>query len=360
MSSCCSSMASAGRMRWRLVLERMLHTISQPWMSPQGDFNVDVQYGRRVVSGRRHEYRDLVETRRPGDVSRQGKRPQQFSVLHSRAERAHHGTAGAGEQIASRVGASSSSRCTTSLRVDMRTRRITGAEALIRWHASDRRSHAAVAIYSCRGRNRFDRADRQVVLRAACAQNKAWQDAGLPPFVVSVNVSVRQFRQDNLVQTIAEVLRDTGLEARYLEVGAHRKRGHARRRAIHRHARPAQRPGRANRARRLRHRLFQPELSETAARSIDSKWTARSCRTSVTTTTTRPSCRAIIALGHNLGLKVVAEGVETEQQIDFLRANQCDELQGYYFGRPMPGEEFMRVLLDLKAPEEGTDLFLRR
>jgi EAL domain-containing protein (putative c-di-GMP-specific phosphodiesterase class I) len=55
--------------------------------------------------------------------------------------------------------------------------------------------------------------------------------------------------------------------------------------------------------------------------------------------------RTIIALGHNLGLKVVAEGVETEQQIDFLRANHCDELQGFYFGRPLPGDEFMRAFL---------------
>ena len=54
--------------------------------------------------------------------------------------------------------------------------------------------------------------------------------------------------------------------------------------------------------------------------------------------------RTIIALGHNLGLKVVAEGVETEQQLEFLRANHCDELQGYYFGMPMPGSEFIEVL----------------
>jgi EAL domain-containing protein (putative c-di-GMP-specific phosphodiesterase class I) len=54
--------------------------------------------------------------------------------------------------------------------------------------------------------------------------------------------------------------------------------------------------------------------------------------------------RTVIALGHNLGLKVVAEGVETEQQLAFLRANHCDELQGYYFGMPLPSDEFIEIL----------------
>ena len=55
--------------------------------------------------------------------------------------------------------------------------------------------------------------------------------------------------------------------------------------------------------------------------------------------------RAIIALGHNLGLKVVAEGVETEEQIEFLRANGCDELQGYYFSKPVSAWHMRKLLL---------------
>lgn len=63
--------------------------------------------------------------------------------------------------------------------------------------------------------------------------------------------------------------------------------------------------------------------------------------------------RTIIALGHNLRLTLVAEGVETQQQLDFLRANHCDELQGCFFGRPRPGHEFVREFLQVSAAAEA-------
>ena len=226
-------------------------------------------------------------------------------------------------------------------RVDIGTRRITGAEALIRWHVPERGMIAAGALHSDRRRDRLDRARSA----AGCCETRARRTRrgrmqGCTPCVVSVNVSARQFRQDDLVQTIAEVLDETGLERALPRNRAHREHGHARRRALHRDA--------ARSSSELGVQIAVDDfgtgyssLSYLKRFPVDRLKVDRSFVQDIaTTTTTRPSCGTIIALGHNLGLKVVAEGVETEQQLEFLRANQCDELQGYYFGRPMPADEF--------------------
>jgi EAL domain-containing protein (putative c-di-GMP-specific phosphodiesterase class I) len=103
-------------------------------------------------------------------------------------------------------------------RIDLHSGRIIGAEALIRWNLPDQGVIAPGRFIPLAEETGLIVPIGKWVLRAACAQNKAWQDAGLEPIVVSVNVSARQFRQDNLVRTVAEVLEETGLEPRYLEL----------------------------------------------------------------------------------------------------------------------------------------------
>jgi EAL domain-containing protein (putative c-di-GMP-specific phosphodiesterase class I) len=229
-------------------------------------------------------------------------------------------------------------------RVDMRTRQITGAEALIRWHVSDEEVTPPSRFIPVAEEIGLIVPIGKWVLRAACAQNKAWQDAGLPPFVVSVNVSVRQFRQDNLVYTIAEVLRETGLEARYLEVELTESA------VMHDADQFIAMLGELN---ELGVQIALDDfgtgyssLSYLKRLPVDRLKVDRSFVQDINSDFDDATIvKTIIALGHNLGLKVVAEGVETEQQIDFLRDNHCDELQGFYFGRPLPGEEFMREFL---------------
>ena len=172
------------------------------------------------------------------------------------------------------------------------------------------------------------------VIRQACLQNKAWQDAGLPPLRVAVNVSAHQFMAGTVPTVVADALRESGLEARYLEV-------------------------------ELTESVMMHDSETTAAQlsaltemgvsiSLDDFGTGYSSlgylsrfmldklkidQTFVRNITTEPRSAAIaqatIALAHGLSLVVIAEGVETEGQLAFLRAIGCDEVQGYLFSRPV-------------------------
>ena len=186
------------------------------------------------------------------------------------------------------------------------------------------------------------------VMLTACAQNKAWQDAGLPPVVVSVNVSARQFRHDNLVETVANVLALTGLEGKYLEIEMTESM------VMHDAAKLA---AMLVELKKLGVQISVDDfgtgyssLSYLKRFPVDRLKVDRSFVQDIASDHDDATIvRTIIALGHNLGLKVVAEGVETEEQVHFLRQNHCDEMQGYYFGKPMPAEEFAALFEPSKA-----------
>src|SRR5690606_13448178 len=103
-------------------------------------------------------------------------------------------------------------------RVDLRSGRIIGAEALLRWHQDGREVAPPGRFIPMAEEIGLIVPIGKWVLRTACAQAMAWQRPGVPPLTVSVNVSARQFRHDDIVHTIADVLRDTGLPAQCLEL----------------------------------------------------------------------------------------------------------------------------------------------
>jgi diguanylate cyclase (GGDEF)-like protein/PAS domain S-box-containing protein len=326
-----------------LVLERMLHAISQPWASPQGDFNITCSMGVALYPDDganaetllKHADQAMYRAKEKGRNNFQFFTAELNAIITERLEL---------ENQLRRALERQQFSLHYQPRVDMRTRRITGAEALIRWHTSDEEATPPSRFIPVAEEIGLIVPIGKWVLRAACAQNKAWQDAGLPPFVVSVNVSVRQFRQDNLVQTIAEVLQETGLEARYLEVELTESA------VMHDADQFIAMLGQLN---DLGVQIALDDfgtgyssLSYLKRFPVDRLKVDRSFVQDIGHDHDDATIvRTIIALGHNLGLKVVAEGVETEQQIEFLRANNCDELQGYYFGRPLPGAEFRRKFL---------------
>jgi diguanylate cyclase (GGDEF)-like protein/PAS domain S-box-containing protein len=235
--------------------------------------------------------------------------------------------------------------------LDSRTWQVTGAEALIRWHHPVRGLVLPGDFISVAEDTGLIVPIGEWVLRAACRDNRAWQDAGLPPITVTVNLSARQFQQANLVQMIADVLLETGLDARYLELEITEGT------TIHDPEFAA--------------RVIE-ELRAMGVRvSIDDFGTGYSSlnylkrfridrlkidRSFIEELTTDPNnaaiATAVIAMAHSLGLGVVAEGVETQEQLDFLVDHQCDMFQGYFIGRPEP-ESRLRQLL--ASPRERLD-----
>jgi EAL domain-containing protein (putative c-di-GMP-specific phosphodiesterase class I) len=181
------------------------------------------------------------------------------------------------------------------------------------------------------------------VLRTACLQNKRWLDAGLPPTVVSVNVSPRQFRGDDLVAKIAGVLEATGLPPAYLELELTESM------VMHDGERMIET---LHAIKRLGVQIAVDDfgtgyssLSYLKRFPVDRLKIDRSfVQDAATNADDAANVRTIIALGHNLGLKVLAEGVETDEQIEFLRANGCDELQGYYYSKPISAWRMRKLL----------------
>ncbi len=226
-------------------------------------------------------------------------------------------------------------------RVDMTSRKIIGTEALIRWHLPGRGMVSPATFIPVAEEIGLIGPISEWVLETACAQNKRWHDAGLP-CVVSVNISPQQFRGDGLVPLIAGVLSDTGMDARCLEIEITESTVmHAGERMVEMlHA-----------IKKLGVRIAVDDfgtgyssLSYLKRFPVDRLKVDRSFVQHIADADDAVIVRAIIALGHNLGLKVVAEGVETEEQIEFLRVNGCDELQGYFFSKPVSAWQMTKLL----------------
>lgn len=324
------------------VLERMLEDISQPWSSPQGDFTFTCSMGVALYP----DDGDTAETLLKHADS------AMYRAKETGRNNIQFFTAQLNEAITERLELENNLRRALERRqfelnyqprIDLRTGAVVGVEALIRWRLGDDQTVAPSRFIPVAEEIGLIAPIGKWVLETACAQNKAWQQAGLPPLVVSVNVSARQFRQDDLVQTIAQVLDDTKLAPCYLEIELTES-------AVMDDA--EQFVAMLNELNDLGVQIAIDDfgtgyssLSYLKRFPVDRLKVDRSFVQDIATDVDDATIvRTIIALGHNLGLKVVAEGVETEQQLAFLRENGCDELQGYLFGEPVCAEEFAKML----------------
>jgi EAL domain-containing protein (putative c-di-GMP-specific phosphodiesterase class I) len=227
-------------------------------------------------------------------------------------------------------------------RVDLASGRILGAEALIRWYIPGEPPILPERFIALAEETGLITPIGKWVLHSACAQNKAWQDLGLPPVVVSVNVSARQFRSNNFVRSVAESLQETGLAACYLEIELTESVMHD----------APQLVAMLGELKRLGVQIAIDDfgtgyssLSSLKRFPVDRLKVDRSFVEHIATDPDDAAIvRTVIALGRNLGLKVVAEGVETAEQLQFLREHACDEVQGFYFSRPVPPEQLENLL----------------
>ncbi|MHB9117424.1 MAG: EAL domain-containing protein [Burkholderiales bacterium] len=233
-------------------------------------------------------------------------------------------------------------------RVDLRSGEITGMEALVRWQHPELGLVPPANFIPLAEESGLIVPLGEWVLRTACAQNKTWQIAGLAPVCVAVNLSARQFRQQNLLTLVEQVLQQTGLDPSYLEL-------------------------------EMTESLIMQNIEATIAIltqlkatgvkfSIDDFGTGYSSlaylkrfpidmlkidQSFVRDITTDPDDAAIattiISMAHDMGLKVIAEGVETNAQKSFLRLRHCDEMQGYFFSKPVPTDEFEILLREKRC-----------
>ena len=227
--------------------------------------------------------------------------------------------------------------------VDARTGQITGMEALLRWQHPDLGLLAPDKFIYLAEDNGFIISLGEWVLRAACRQNKIWQDQGLPAVRVAVNLSAKQFGQYRLDEVIASTLLDTGLDPRWLELEITES--------------TIMKDAEKNTA------ILQRFKEMGISLAIDDFGTGYSSlsylklfpltrlkidRAFVRDITTNPDdaaiARIIIDIASTLKLSVIAEGVETRAQMQFLSFNNCVEMQGYLFSRPVRAEEFAKLL----------------
>jgi diguanylate cyclase (GGDEF)-like protein len=232
-------------------------------------------------------------------------------------------------------------------RIDLKTGAIAGAEALVRWLHPEWGLVRPARFIPLAEETGLVVQLGEWVLREACRQTRAWLDEGLEPGVTSVNLSARQFRQEGLVRMVSRILHETRLDPEHLEIELTESM------VMHNvDAAIATLQGLKSLGVTLSVDDFgtgYSSLSYLKDLPIDALKIDRSFVRDIGQGDEKGEgvlAQAIITLGHALNLEVVAEGVETDAQVRFLKRHRCDELQGFYYGEPVVPEAHARLLLD--------------
>jgi diguanylate cyclase (GGDEF)-like protein len=229
--------------------------------------------------------------------------------------------------------------------VDISTGKIIGAEALIRWNNPKLGMISPANFISLAEENCLIIPIGDWVLRTACIQNKQWMDMGYDPIFISVNISGVQIRQSNFIEKLSQVLEETKLDPKFLELEITESI--------------------AMEDSEVRIKIIENLRAMGLSIAIDDFGTGYSSlsylrRFQITTlkidqsftrelaSNTKDSAivSTILAIGQNLNLTVTAEGVETKEQLDILREMKCDTMQGYLFSRPVSSGEFEKLLMN--------------
>ena len=220
---------------------------------------------------------------------------------------------------------------------------ITGAEALIRWLHLDRGLIPPAQFVPIAEDTGLLLPIGQWVLHEACRQARAWLDAGLRPVPVAVNISAVEFRDKGFLEGVRAILKDTRLEPRYLELELTES-------VLMQHAESTASVLQALKAMGVQLAVDDfgtgySSLSYLRRFPIDTLKVDRSFVRQITADADDAIiASAVISMGKSLKLRVVAEGVETREQLAFLQDQRCDEGQGYYFSRPVVAEQFAKLL----------------
>jgi diguanylate cyclase (GGDEF)-like protein/PAS domain S-box-containing protein len=228
-------------------------------------------------------------------------------------------------------------------KVNLSTGAVIGAEALIRWTSPTRGQVPPLEFIPIAEDSGLILPIGAWVLREACTQARAWVDAGLPATTMAVNVSAAQFRSENFLDFLFATLNETGLDPKYLEVEVTES-------VLMRHAELAASILQTLRDRGVRVSVDDfgtgySSLSYLRRFPLDALKIDQSFVREISTSPYETAIvRAIISMGRSLNLRIIAEGIETAGDLAFLKDRGCDEGQGYYFSRPVPAEEFAKLL----------------
>ena len=223
------------------------------------------------------------------------------------------------------------------------SKKLCGAEVLIRWHRNNEKMVPPDQFITLAEDTGLIIEIGYWILRTACQQLKTWLDAGYPLQQVSVNVSAQQFNDTNFINLVQKALNESGLAAKYLELEITESMLIGDARFIDLQLQQLKRMGiklalddfgtgysSLAYLKNFPIDVLKMDQSFVRGMTLDSKNARISC--------------AIIEIGHSLKQKVIAEGVETKEQFDFLRKHGCDIIQGYYFSKPLPAKEMTEFL----------------
>jgi EAL domain-containing protein (putative c-di-GMP-specific phosphodiesterase class I) len=227
--------------------------------------------------------------------------------------------------------------------VSLKTGRIVGAEALLRWSTPELGMVSPAEFIPAAEESGLIVSIGDWVLRQAVRQARQWLDAGLPPLVMAVNLSAIQFRTTDLPSHVAQVLYEEGLPPEYLELeltegvavqdpqGAIATMNQLHDRGI-RMSIDDFGTGFSSLSHLKKFKVYKLKIDQSFVRDIS------------TDSEDKAIVSAIINMARSLGLTTIAEGVETTAQLDFLREQDCDEMQGYHFSKPLLPDAFRALL----------------
>jgi diguanylate cyclase (GGDEF)-like protein/PAS domain S-box-containing protein len=229
--------------------------------------------------------------------------------------------------------------------VNVATAQLVGMEALVRWQHPGLGLLYPGEFIALAEESGLIVSIGEWVMRTACKQSKSWQDAGFDPLRIGVNLSARHFQQPQFVDTVGQILGDTGLDPHCLELELTE-------RSIMKE--PEQVIGKLHELKQMGLHISIDDfgtgyssLNYLKRFPIDTLKIDQSFVQEISTDTEGAAIvTAIITLGHALRLNVIAEGVETEEQLEYLRSLNCDEVQGFLFSKPLTADDFTQLLME--------------
>lgn len=243
--------------------------------------------------------------------------------------------------------------------IDIRNGEIFGVEALLRWQHPERGMVPPAQFIPIAEEVGLIIPIGEWVIHTACSQNKVWQKSGFPPFAVSVNLSTKQFQQKDLFTIVSNSLEDAGLSPQHLILEVTES-------SLVEHSESVESMVRnlTEMGIRLSMDDFGTGYSSLSYLKRFPIYALKIDQSFIRDITTDPDDAAIaatiIAMAHNLHLDVIAEGVETEEQLEFLHNNGCYKIQGYLLSRPKPADEISVFLAKAKEGTAFDQKYLRK